>query len=64
MKIEQIDKNFVVETKIEREGLTFFDIEEEPFRVYGLIREDGTRDEILPSLLGTSATCSVLTEKL
>lgn len=41
MKIEQIDKNFVVETKIEREGLTFFDIEEEPFRIYGLIREDG-----------------------
>ena len=30
----------------------------------GQIREDGTRDEILPSLLGTSATCSVLTEKL
>ena len=30
----------------------------------GQIREDGTRDEILPSLLGTSATCSVLTNKL
>ena len=30
----------------------------------GQIRQDGTRDEILPSLLGTSATCSVLTNKL
>ena len=30
----------------------------------GKIREDGTRDEILPSLLGTPATCSVLTNKL
>ena len=29
----------------------------------GQIRRDGTRDEILPSLLGTSATCSVLTNK-
>jgi len=30
----------------------------------GKIRQDGTRDEILPSLLGTSAACSVLTGKL
>ena len=30
----------------------------------GQIRRDGTRDEILPSLLGTSAACSVLTGKL
>ena len=30
----------------------------------GKIRRDGTRDEILPSLLGTSAACSVLTGKL
>ncbi len=30
----------------------------------GKVRQDGTRDEILPSLLGTSAACSVLTGKL
>ena len=30
----------------------------------GQVRQDGTRDEILPSLLGTPATCSVLTGKL
>ena len=30
----------------------------------GQIRRDGPKDEILPSLLGTSAACSVLTGKL
>ncbi len=30
----------------------------------GKIKEDGKKDDILPSLLNTSATCSVLTEKL
>lgn len=30
----------------------------------GKIREDGKKDDILPSLLSTSAACSVLTEKL
>ena len=30
----------------------------------GKIRQDGTREEILPTLLGTSAACSVLTGKL
>jgi Fe-S cluster assembly ATP-binding protein len=30
----------------------------------GQIRQDGTRDQILPTLLGTSAACSVLTGKL
>ncbi len=30
----------------------------------GKIKEDGKKDDILPSLLNTSATCSVLTDKL
>jgi Fe-S cluster assembly ATP-binding protein len=30
----------------------------------GQIRQDGTRDQILPTLLGTSSACSVLTGKL
>ena len=30
----------------------------------GKIKEDGKKDDILPSLLNTSATCSVLSEKL
>ncbi len=30
----------------------------------GKVREDGKKDDILPSLLGTAAACSVLTDKL
>ncbi len=39
MDISKIDKNFKVETKIEREGLTFFDIDEAPFKIHGVFRE-------------------------
>ena len=39
--ISEIDKNFKVETKIERENLQFFDAETSPFRIYGLLRENG-----------------------
>ena len=41
MKIADIDKNFKVETEIERENLQFYDAKEEPFRIYGLLRETG-----------------------
>ena len=37
--ISKIDKNFRVETKIERDGLKFYDAESEPFRVHGVFRE-------------------------
>jgi len=37
--ISKIDKNFKVESKIEREGLTFYDIDETPFKIYGVFRE-------------------------
>lgn len=39
MDISKIDKNFKVETKIEREGLTFYDIDQAPFKIYGVFRE-------------------------
>lgn len=38
-RADEIDKNFKVETNIEREGLTFYEITKEPFTVYGLMRE-------------------------
>lgn len=41
MDITKIDKNFVVETNIEREGLVFYDIQQEPFQTYGIYWEDG-----------------------
>ncbi len=39
MDIVKIDKNFKIETKIEREGLVFFDADEAPFKIYGVYRE-------------------------
>lgn len=41
MKLEDIDKNFKVETKIEQEGLYFLNSREEPFRIYGVEHSGG-----------------------
>ena len=41
MDISKIDKNFKVESKIEREGLTFYDIDEAPFKIYGVFYDAG-----------------------
>lgn len=34
--ISKIDKNFVIETKIERENVKLYDIKEAPFKIYGI----------------------------
>ncbi len=34
--ISQIDKNFEIVTKINRDGLSFYDVKESPFEIYGL----------------------------
>jgi hypothetical protein len=39
--IAEIDKNLAVETKMEREGLRFYDVRQEPFRIYGVFWENG-----------------------
>ena len=39
MDISKIDKNFVVDTEIDKTGLKFYSVDEKPFRVYGVIRE-------------------------
>ena len=39
--VSKIDRNFHVSTQIQREGLLFRDAEDAPFRIYGLMREDG-----------------------
>lgn len=39
--ITEIDKNLKVETEIEREGLVFYDIDQEPFQIYGVFKENG-----------------------
>jgi hypothetical protein len=47
MKITDIDKNFKVETNIERQGLIFKNATDEPFRLYG-IYHDGERFRRVP----------------
>lgn len=39
MDFTKIDKNMKVETKIEREGLRFYDVDETPFKIHGVFRE-------------------------
>lgn len=39
MDISKIDENFKVETKIEREGLTFYNVDAAPFKVCGVYRD-------------------------
>ena len=38
--ISKIDKNFKIESTVEREGLKFYNVTEEPFTVYGIFREN------------------------
>lgn len=37
--ISKIDKNFAIETKIEKEGIKFYDPEKSPFSIHGVFRE-------------------------
>jgi len=37
----KIDKNFSVKTKVERDDLHYYDIEQEPFKIYGVKKENG-----------------------
>ncbi len=39
--ITKIDKNFAVKNEIQKEGFTFYSMEEEPFRIYGVFKENG-----------------------
>ncbi len=39
--ITKVDKNFVIKTKIEQEGLRFYSVEEESFQIYGVFKENG-----------------------
>ncbi len=39
--ISKIDSNFAIKTKIEKEDIKFYSIDEFPFKVYGVFRENG-----------------------
>ena len=56
--ITQVDKNFKIETTIEKEDIKFYDVKQEPFKVYGLIYEDGFRR--MPSEVAKSVSTGTL----
>ena len=58
MDFTKIDKNMKVETKIEREGLTFYDIDDEPFKIHGVFRE-GDRYVRMPRELADGVNDSI-----
>lgn len=39
-KIQEADKNFKINTKIEEKDIVFYDVKEEPFDLYGLMRDE------------------------
>ena len=41
MEISQLDKNFRVDSKIEKEDLKFYDITSDPFQIHGVFYENG-----------------------
>ncbi len=56
--ISSIDKNFVVETNIERENIKFYNVNEAPFKVYG-IKHDGERFRRMPKEAGDAVSAGV-----
>ena len=39
--ISKIDRNFLVKTNIEKEGIKFYNADDAPFKLYGIFRENG-----------------------
>ena len=58
MDISKIDKNFKIETKIEREGLKFYDVDQAPFKVCGVYR-DGDHYVRMPADVAKSVSDGV-----
>ena len=54
-RFERVDKNFLIATKIEKEGLCFYDIEKSPFKIHGIFKEDGVFRRI-PSSVARSVS--------
>lgn len=40
--ISKVDKNFGIETKIEKSDIKFYKTDEAPFKIYGIFKENGT----------------------
>lgn len=59
MDLTKIDKNFAVKNEIDRTGLHFYDVEEAPFRIYGVKMDDG-RYRRLPEAVAAATNDGVL----
>ena len=40
MNIANVDKNFKIITKIEKDDIEFYSVDEDPFKLYGVFREN------------------------
>ena len=58
MDISLIDKNFKVDTEIDKTGLRFYSVDEKPFRLYGVMRE-GDKYVRLPSEVAKTVSAGV-----
>lgn len=56
--IADLDTNFKVETSISREGFNFYNIDNEPFRIYGIFRE-GEKYRRIPEAVAKSVSDGV-----
>lgn len=59
MELSRIDRNFAVQTQIDRTGLHFYDVEEAPFCVYGIKMDDG-RYRRMPKAVAEAVSEGVL----
>lgn len=39
--LDEIDRNFAIKSEIKKEDLRFYDIEQDPFKIYGVFKENG-----------------------
>lgn len=58
INISDIDPNFKVETKIDRQNITFYDVNQPPFGVYGVFYENG-KFRRLPEAVAKTVSSSV-----
>ena len=59
VKISDIDSNFAVKTKSEKADLHFYDVSDEPFKIYGIFKEND-RFTRLPGSVADSVSDGVL----
>ncbi len=57
--IEQIDKNFKIDTNIKKEDIIFYDVKQAPFKIYGVFYDNG-KYRRMPEDVAKSVSAGVL----